>query len=82
MLQCPDRKAAQNIDQQNQDAGNRVAPYKLTRTVHGAVEIRLAGDFITSPQRLILADQTRVQISINRHLLAGHGIQGEAGCDL
>ena len=82
MLQCPDRKAAQNIDQQDQDARNCVTPYKFTRTVHGAVKVRLAGDFITSPKCIVLTDQTRIQVSINRHLLAGHGIQGEAGCDL
>ena len=56
--------------------------YKLTRTVHRTVEVRLAGDFIAPSQRLVLTDQTSVQIGINRHLLAGHGIQSKAGCHL
>ena len=54
-------------------------PHELGCAVHRPVEIGLAGDLLASPARLVLVDQARVQIGVDRHLLAGHGIQGKAG---
>lgn len=50
--------------------------------VHRAVEIGLAGDIFTPGLRLRLVDQPGVKIGVNRHLLAGHRVQGEAGRNL
>ena len=52
-------------------------------TVHGAVEVGL---LCRSPARplagLGLVDQPGVQVGVDRHLLAGHGVEGEARAPL
>ena len=82
VLQHTNGNTANDVDRKNQQAGNGVALHKLGRTVHGAVEIRFLGDFGTTMLGLILIDQAGVQVRINRHLLAGHGIQRETGAHL
>ena len=81
MLQHPDNQAAYHVDEQDQDTRHGIAAYKFAGTVHGAVEIGFAGDFLASGAGLILGDQARIQISVNRHLFTRHGVQGEAGTD-
>ena len=82
VLEDADREAADDVDEQDQDAGDRVAAHELRRAVHRAVEVRLLGDLGAAPARLVLADQAGVEIGVDRHLLAGHGVEGEARADL
>ena len=48
----------------------------------GDVEIGLAGNIFTPGLRLRLVDQPGVKIGVNRHLFAGHRVQGKAGRNL
>ena len=79
LLPDPDDQSAEDIDQHDQDAGHRIPPYELAGTVHGAVELGLGRDLGAPRPRLGLADQPGVEVGVDGHLLAGHGIQGEAG---
>ena len=74
-------QAADNVDDGHHDAGHRIAAHILAGTVHRAVELGFLGNFGTPLARFLLTDQAGVQIGVNRHLLAGHGIQGEARAD-
>ncbi len=70
-------KAAENVQNDNDNRRNRIAPDKLVRAVHCAVKIRFLPDSLAPGPRLLLIDNARVQIGVNRHLLARHGIQSK-----
>jgi len=55
---------------------NRLAPRPLPEV------IRLVFDLLAAFARLLVRDQPVVQVGVNAHLLAGHGVQGEPGRDL
>ena len=78
-LQHADTNAANDIHQRDDDTGDCITAHKLTGTIHGAIEIRFLGKIIPPFTRLILLDQPGIQLGINSHLLAGHGIQSKAG---
>ncbi len=63
------------------DAGDGVAADELAGTVHGAEEVGLAGDFLAAALGLVLVDDAGVQVGVDRHLAAGHAVQGESGGD-
>ena len=50
---------------------------KLAGTVHGAVEISLLADILTPPRGFRLVYESGVQVGLDGHLLAGHGIKGK-----
>ena len=79
VLHHADDQAAHQVDDQNQDAGNGIAPHELGRTVHRTVEIGFAAHFLPAATGLGLVDLAGVEIGIDGHLLAGHGIQRKAG---
>ena len=79
MLGDAHHHAAQNVDEQNDQARDRVALHEFGRTVHGAKEVGLLGDLFAALLGGVLVDHAGVQVGINRHLFAGHGIQGESG---
>ena len=37
---------------------------------------------MAAPAGLVLVDEAGVEVGVDRHLLAGHGVEGEAGSDL
>ena len=78
VLDDADHQAADDVDQHHQDAGNRVAADELAGTVHGAVKIRFLRDFRATLACRLFADQPGIQIGVDCHLLAGHGVQGKA----
>ena len=78
----PMAKPADDVDEDDDDAGDRVAADELAGTVHRAVEVGLLRDLAAAPARLVLADQAGVQVGVDRHLLAGHRVQREARRDL
>ncbi len=77
-----DRDAANEVDERDQDRRDRVALDKLRRTVHRAVELRLLLDLLAALACLVFGDLAGVEIGVDRHLLTGHGVEGEASCDL
>ncbi len=70
-----DGDATDQVDEQNQQAGDRIAAHELAGTVHRAVEVGFR-DTCGAP-RPRLADQAGVEVGVDRHLLAGHGVQGK-----
>jgi hypothetical protein len=60
-------------------AGDGVALYELGGAVHGAVEGALVLQVLAAPARVGFVDQAGREVGIDRHLLARHGIQAEAG---
>ena len=82
LLHDADDDAADEVDQRDQDAGHRVALDELRGAVHRAVEVGLAGDLLAAPARLLVGDLARVEVGVDRHLLAGHGVEREARADL
>ncbi len=78
VLEDTDGHAADQVDEQNQQAGDGVTADELAGTVHRTVELGFLGDFRTARLGLVLVDQTGVEVGVDRHLFAGHRIEGEA----
>ncbi len=51
-------------------------------TVHGAEERALLLQFAAAALRLLLVDQPGIEVGVDRHLLAGNGIEREASAHL
>ena len=77
-----DDDAADEVDRRDDDRGDRVALDELRGAVHRAVEVGLLGDVVAPLARLLLGDLPGVEVGVDRHLLARHGVEGEAGGDL
>jgi hypothetical protein len=77
-----DDDAADDVDREDEQAGDRVAADELRGAVHRAVEVGLALDLAAALARGALVDEASAQIGVDRHLLAGHRVEGEAGRDL
>ena len=82
VLGDPDGEAADQVDQRDDDGGDRVALDELRGTVHRAVEVGLGVHLAAALAGLVLVDQAGVQVGVDGHLLAGHRVEGEAGADL
>ncbi|EKW18364.1 hypothetical protein EC930056_0405 [Escherichia coli 93.0056] len=82
VFKYPDTDAADQVNRQNHHPGDGIPAHKLRCPVHRAVEIGLTGNIFTPGLRLCLVDQSGVKIGVNRHLFAGHRIQGKAGRNL
>ena len=80
-LEDADQKSGEDIDGGDQNGGQRVALAEARRAVHRAVEFRFLGDHFAARAGLLLVDQPGVQVRVDGHLLAGHGVQGEARGD-
>ena len=81
VLQDADQKAGDDIHAGDDDAGDGVALREAGGAVHGSVELGFAAQIAAAAARFGLIDQAAVQIGVDRHLLAGQGIQGEARGD-
>ena len=77
-----DRQAAEDIDDGDDQPGDRVAAHELRRAVHGAVEAALLLQVLAAPAGDLLVDQAGGHVGVDRHLLARHGIQAEPRGDL
>ena len=82
VLQDADQDAADDVDAGDDQPGHGVAAHELGRAVHGPEEGRLLLDFLAAALGRFLVDQARRQVRVDRHLLAGHGVEGEACGDL
>ena len=79
MLRQADDQPANNIDDKNENGGNRIAFDEFRGTIHCTVEIRFLGDFLAAGLGFFICQDTGIQISIDGHLLAWHRIKGKAG---
>ena len=76
--QQPDREAADDVDDRDQQARHRVTADELRRTVHGAVEAAFLLQLFSAQTRHLLVDPARGELGIDRHLLARHRVEAEA----
>ena len=76
-----DDDAADDVDADNQQARDGVAAHEFAGAVHGAEEIGFAFQLLAAAAGFGFVDKTGGQIGVHRHLLAGHGVQGEARGD-
>ena len=75
-------QAADQVDEQNQQAGNGVTADEFGGTVHGAEEVRLLRQLSAAGFGGFLVDHAGIEVGVDGHLLAGHGVQRKAGVDL
>ena len=73
-----DGHAADEVDEEDQQAGNGVTADEFAGTVHGAVEVGFLAHFGPALLGFGLVDDAGVQVGVDGHLLAGHRVQGEA----
>ena len=78
VLHDADHQTADDIDQKNQDAGDRIAFHKLARAVHGTIKCRLFFEGLAPLLGLLLIDKTHIEIGVDTHLLTRHAIEREA----
>jgi hypothetical protein len=78
----PDDEAADDVDGRDDEAGDGVAADEAAGAVHGAVEVGLAGQLEAARARLVLGDEAGGEVAVDAHLLAGQGVEGEAGAHL
>jgi hypothetical protein len=69
---------AHDVDQQHQEARDRVAAHEFRSAVHGAEEAGFVFQGLAAAPRVLFVDQARGQVGIDRHLFARHGIEVEA----
>jgi len=77
VLQDADEQTAKDVDEHDQNTGDGIAANELRRAVHRAEKICLFGDRCAPLARIVFTDQTGIEVGVDRHLLARHGIQGE-----
>ena len=77
VLEHTDGNATDQVDGQDQQAGDGVALDEFTGAVHRAVEVCFLGNFRATVLGFFLVDKTGIEIGIDGHLLTRHGIQGE-----
>jgi len=81
-LSHADDHTADHVDEGDQDASHRVAAHELARAVHGAEEVALAFECPYGAGGLSSSSMmTGREISVDRHLLAWHGVEREARSD-
>ena len=73
----PHDDPADEVDASDDDAGNGIAADELGCTVHRPVKLGLARQMIAPPPGFGFVDGPRVQLRIDRHLLARHRVQDE-----
>ena len=78
VLHHPDEHSADDVDGCDDDPGHGVAAHELGGTVHGPEELGLLLQLLAAALGLLVVDQAGRQVGIDGHLLAGHGIEGEA----
>ncbi len=82
VLEHADGDTADQVDEQDQQAGDGVTTDELAGAVHRAVEVGLLGHLGAPLLGLGLVDQAGIEVGVDGHLLARHGVQGEARTDL
>ena len=81
LLDDADDHAADDVDENDQQAGDSVAAHEFGCTVHGTEEPAFVFQHLTAPARFLLIDRAGGHFGVDRHLLARHRIEMEAGGD-
>ena len=81
MLDDADDHAADDVDEHDQQAGDGVAAHEFGRAVHGAEEAAFVLEHLTAPARFLFVDRAGRHFGVDRHLLARHRVEVEAGGD-
>ena len=81
LLGDADDDAADDVDEDDEQAGDRVAAHEFRGAVHGAEEAAFVLQLLAALLGGRLVDQAGGQVGVDRHLLAGHGVEVEAGGD-
>ena len=79
MLNDADNDAADDIDRHDDQAGDGVAAHELGGSVHGTEEGAFLLQLFAPQLGDVLCNQAGGKVGVDRHLLAGHGVQGETG---
>ena len=74
-----DDDAADDVDEDDQQARDGVATDEFRGAVHGAEEAAFVLQLLAACLCGLLVDQAGGEVGVDRHLLAGHGVQLEAG---
>ncbi len=80
-MEDSDKEAGEDVDAGDENGGDRVALVEAGGAVHGAVEFRFAGSLFAAGARLMLVDESGIEVGVDCHLLAGESVEGEAGGD-
>ncbi len=79
LLDDADDEAADDVDRGDEEAGDRVAADELGRRRPSRRRSRpRARSPRAAPRASLLVDEARVEVGVDRHLLAGHRVEGEA----
>ena len=81
LLGDADDDAADDVDEDDQQARDRVAAHEFRRTVHRAEEAAFVFQRLAALLGDLLVDQAGGEIGVDRHLLARHGVEVEARRD-
>jgi len=81
LLGHADDDAADDVDEDDKKTRDRVAAHEFRRTVHGAEEAAFVLQRLAALFCHLLVDQAGGEIGVDRHLLARHGVEVEAGGD-
>src|SRR5690606_30722209 len=81
LLRDADDHAADDVDEDDEQAGDGVAAHEFRGAVHGAEEAAFVLELLAAAPRVGLVDQPGGEIGVDRHLLAGHGVEVEARRD-
>ena len=81
LLGDADDDAADDVDEDDQQAGDRVAAHEFRGTVHRAEEAAFVLQRLAALLGDLLVDQAGGEIGVDRHLLARHGVEVEARRD-
>ena len=81
-LRHADDQAADQVDGDDDQAGDGVALDEFHGAVHGAVELAFLLDDLPPPPRLGHVDHAGAHVPVDAHLFAGHGIERETGAHL
>ena len=82
MIQEAHDDAPHQVDEGGDDRHDRVALDELGSTVHGAEKVGFPLDFRAAGARLLFVDQAGAEVGVDRHLFAGHRVQGKGGRNL
>ena len=81
LLGDADDDAADDVDEDDQQARDRVAAHEFRGTVHRAEEAAFVFQRLAALLGDLLVDQAGGKIGVDRHLLARHGVEVEARGD-
>ena len=80
-LRNSNRHTADQINDGDEDCSNRVSLDELGSAVHCTVEVSFSPNFFASSSGFSVIDESRIEISVNGHLLARHRVESESRPD-